>query len=65
MGFWKLSVRPHRYAQDSETTRAIKNIPAQLAALQKRLAAGAEMEVRFQDEARAGQKNEMTEQTDV
>ena len=51
MGFRKLSARPRHQAQ---------NEPALVAGIARRRAAGARIEIWFQDEARIGQKNKIT-----
>ncbi len=59
LGFVKLSARPRHYAQNGAAVEAKKNLPAELARIKAGLAAGVEIEVWWQDEARIGQKNKI------
>ncbi|MCH8184359.1 MAG: IS630 family transposase [Proteobacteria bacterium] len=61
MGFRKLSARPRHHAQDEHAIEAFKKkFPALVADIARRKAAGARIEIWFQDEARIGQKNKIT-----
>ena len=60
MGYAKLSARPCHYAQDEDALAAFKKkFPERLREIRAGLDDGAQVEVRWQDEARAGQKNKI------
>ena len=60
MGYAKLSARPCHYAQDEDALAAFKKkFPERLREIRAGLDDGAQVEVRWQDEARVGQKNKI------
>ena len=62
LGYRKISARPRHYAQDRFGHQRLqkKGFPAELDEIRKRLPAGTEIELWWQDEARVGQKNSIT-----
>jgi hypothetical protein len=61
MGYAKLLARPRHHAQNGSALDAFKNLLDTLVLVQARLPVGTTLEICWQDEARAGQKNKITQ----